>query len=128
MDYRELTAEEINRIPAEFYSDVDKMRMGGRYRPGMLGSIIGAFDRGRMVGLWVVPVLVHCGPIWIDPALRGQSAEARAGMWEKVREVVHGLGARQALMVAMDDAPAVRAIIKKLPSRAVPGQLFVVEV
>lgn len=123
-----LTPDEIEHIPSEFYEDVDRLKIGGRYQSDMAGALIGAFDGTRIVGIWGAVVQVHCGPLWVSREHRGKSSELRRGMWEKVAETIREWGGKYAYMFAMDDAPSVRHIINRMPHREVQGRAFLMEV
>jgi len=129
MEYRELTPNEIDNLPEEFYEDVDKLKLNGRYHGGLSGSIVGAFDSGKLVGVWGVLLQIHCGPLWVSRDLRGNSSGIRSGMWNVVKSVVRRYGGKYAYMFAMDDTPQVLRIIKKLDSHTkIDGKAFLVGV
>ncbi len=126
--FRELSPAEIEQLPADFYKDVDRMNLGGRYSPDMLGAVVGAFEGSELVGAWVATVLVHTGPIWVAQKHRGSSGSIRTGLWDRVKYVVRSLGAKRAFIAVLDDAPQVAHMVSKLPGTYVPGRFFLAEV
>ena len=127
MTFRPLTDEEIVNIPAAFYSDIDKMGLGERYRPEMSGELIGAFDGDELVGIQGAILQVHCGPLWLRKDHRGNSAELRAGLWGQVKATIREWGGSYAYMFSRDDAPQIQSIISKLPHRKV-GTAYLMEI
>lgn len=127
MIFRALTEDEIGALPDEFYSDVDKLGLGERYRPEMAGKLVGAFDGDELVGIQGAIIQVHCGPLWVRKDRRGDSTALRAGLWGKVKETIRAWGGSYAYMFSRDDAPQVQHIIERLPHHKV-GTAYLMEV
>lgn len=127
MEYRILTGTEIEGLPDEFYSDVDKLGLGTKYPREMSGALIGAFDGDELVGVQGAILQVHCGPLWVAKKYRGASTSIRAGLWDRVRSVVREWGGTHAYMFSRPDAPQVQHIISKLPNKLV-GTAYLMEV
>lgn len=128
MIVRELTAEEIDAIPDSFYQDTDKLKLGVRYRRDMAIRPVGAFEGKRLIGLWIVSLQVHCGPLWVERSLRGNSHIVREQMWDEVSKVIHEAGAHGAMIIHLDSEPAVGHIVERLHGRRMQGDLYHVEV
>jgi hypothetical protein len=126
MEFRVLTPDEIEALPDEFYRDVDKLGLNEKYPGDTAGRFVGAFDEDRLVGVWAVLLQVHCGPLWVAEDRRKPSTAIRDGMWQKVKEVLNGFGAKRVYMFAMDDVPQVRRIIERLPHRKIDGQPYLI--
>ena len=127
MIFRPLTDDEIKTIPEDFYLDVDKLKLGSRYRPEMAGKLIGAFDGDELVGIQGAIIQIHCGPLWVREDHRGRSTALRAGLWTQVKETIQEWGGSYAYMFSRDDTPQVQHIIDRLPHRKV-GTAYLMEV
>jgi len=125
--FRILTPEETESLPDAFYADVDKLGLGERYSPEMSGYLIGACDGDELVGVQGAVLAIHCGPLWVRSDRRGRSSALRAGLWDKVKDVIRSMGGSYAYMFAREDAPQVQHIINRLPHRKV-GTAYLMEI
>ena len=115
-------------IPDEFYRDTDKLKTGIRFTDETAARVIVSEEGERIVGIWVVSAQVHSGPIWVDRTRRGNSTEMRQEMWTRVARTINEIGARGALMIAMDDVPSIEHIIEGIGGQKIPGTLYQIEV
>jgi hypothetical protein len=85
-------------------------------------------DTGEIVGYWFVFVALHVEPLWIDEGFRNLVGVIRR-MWNGMRDILLGLGAKTAYGIISDDAlVTVTQQARRIGFMKVPGALHMIEV
>jgi GNAT superfamily N-acetyltransferase len=88
--FRQLPADEWEKLREVYRGQSDDLPPAGQNT-----AIVAEVD-GQIIGMWGVNLVVHAGPLWVDPAWRGKGISDQMGT--QVEELVRKLGASGYLM------------------------------
>lgn len=107
-------------IPVE---QVPPEALEGFQLPDASAVVAAIDDAGRVVGIACAMMVLHVEPWWVAPEYRKHPTLLRR-MWDKMREVLMGCGAKQAVSVVLHEKPETEHLAHFIGAQKLPGSVW----